>query len=95
MKVIVLVTFLLGLLTVLLSLFWHGAPAHLFHAGLFLVLTAYLLLLIALYWRKVNVYARGGVIEFREQPWGYRLYFLLLFVCWLIPNMVLLSYVLG
>lgn len=95
MKVIVLLTFLVGLLTVLLSWVWAGTPVHLFHLGLFLLLTSCLLLLIALYWKKVNVYARGGVIDFHEKPWGYRFYFLLLFMCWLISNIVLLSHVLG
>lgn len=94
MKIIVLPVFLLGLLIMASSWLWTGAPTHLFHIGLFLLLASYLLLLIALYWKKVNVYARGGVIEFREKPWSYRFYFVFLFMFWLIPNIILLSHVL-
>ena len=94
MKIIALPIFLLGLLTMMLSWFWAGAPTHLFLFGLFLLLASYLLLLIALYWKKIDVYARGGIIKFREHPWGYRFYFALLFITWLIPNIILLSHVL-
>ena len=95
MKIIVLPVFLLGLLVMVLSWLWTGAPMHLFHIGLFLLLASYLLLLIALYGRKVSVYARGGVIEFHEKPWSYRFYFVFLFMFWLVPNIILLSHVLA
>lgn len=94
MKIMVITVSLLGVLTMMSSRLWTGAPTHLFHIGLFLLLASYLLLLVALYGKKVNVYTRGGIIEFHEKPWSYRFYFALLFMFWLVPSIILLSRVL-
>jgi hypothetical protein len=91
MKLLILFAFFSGLVAFALSWLWHGAPIHMFEAGLFLLLASYLFLLIALYRKKVNVYSRGGVVIFSDTPWAYRFYFFLLFLFWLIPNIILLS----
>jgi hypothetical protein len=71
--------------------FGNEASPNMLYLGFFVVLADYLLLLIFLYGKKVNVYARGGVIKFSEKPWGYRFYFFLLFLFWLVPSIGLME----
>jgi len=33
----------------------------------------------------------GGIIKFSEHPWGYRFYFFLLFLFWLVPSIGLME----
>jgi hypothetical protein len=57
-----------------------GATSLVFKIGLTSILLALQVLLASLYRRKVDVYSRGGILKFTDHPWGYRFYFLLIYV---------------
>lgn len=95
MKILISSVFILGLLTLGLAWLCPGLYKGLPYAGLLVVLASYLLLLTFLYYRKVDVYARMGLVKFAEKPWGYRLYFFILFLFWLWPSLFCLSRIFG
>jgi hypothetical protein len=90
-RYVIVLIFFVGLSILISFRFFGGAPPHMLYLGFLVVLADYLLLLIFLYRKKVNVYARGGVIRFSEKPWGYRFYFFLLFLFWLVPSIGLME----
>ncbi|KVD85179.1 hypothetical protein WS62_19800 [Burkholderia sp. ABCPW 14] len=91
MKIVIILIFFAGLSMLIFSGVWGESSPRMLYFGFLVVLAAYLLLLIFLYGKKVNVYARGGVIKFSEKPWGYRFYFFLLFLFWLVPSIGLVE----
>lgn len=88
-KMTILGLLVIGVALSALSLMSFGASSVLLRAGLTLLLAAALVLLASLYHRKVNVYARGGVLKFGESPWGYRVYFATLWTPALIALVVI------
>lgn len=91
MKPVLIMAFVLGLLVTGFSWVISGVPSGLFFIGFSLILESYLLLLIFLYKNKINVYSRGGLIKYVNNPWLYRFYFFILVIPWVILNIILLS----
>jgi len=86
MKAMMALLLFVGLSMLALHGFDDEAWPSLLYLGVLAVLAAYLAFLVFLYRKKVDVYARGGIIRFSESPWGYRFYFFLLLLFWLVPS---------
>lgn len=82
---------LAGVILTLIVWMMGDAPGHLFFSGLFLALISYLLFVVTLYVKKSDVLSRGGWISFRQKPWSYRVYFLIILFPWFILTMLILS----
>jgi hypothetical protein len=79
-KIVIYVFLLIGIGTICISWPLLGAISLAFKLGLTSLLLAVQVLLASLYRRKVGVYSRGGILEFADNPWGYRFYFLIIYV---------------
>jgi hypothetical protein len=79
-KIAIYLFLLSGIATIGISWPLLGATSLAFKIGLTSILLAIQVLLASLYRRKVDVYSRGGILKYTDQPWGYRFYFLLIYV---------------
>lgn len=79
-KIAIYVFLLVGVTTLGISWPLLGAKSLAFKIGLTSILLAIQVLLSSLYRRKVDVYSRGGILKFADRPWGYRFYFLIIYV---------------
>jgi len=64
MKYLIVFIFFSGLSIIILSQFLNDDSSRFLYLGLLVVLACYLLFIIFLYEKKVNVHARGGLLNF-------------------------------